>query len=129
MKRKPLWLVATLLTGAVVTCGGFQAEPPARPADVAGVITETQDGRSRILVEERPGVWDGPEGAGAKAYVSVTEGTTILVESPAEELREGSRSDLEIGASARVWYDGPVMESYPEQGTAEAIVVAEPGPG
>ena len=74
----------------------------------------------RVRVEERPQDVSGS----AKGVFRVGDGT--IVRRPdgsrvrAEDLREGQR--------VRVWVTGPVMESYPVQAGARAIVVDAEAP-
>ncbi|HEX5831905.1 MAG TPA: DUF3221 domain-containing protein [Gemmatimonadaceae bacterium] len=80
---------------------------------IAGTITERVG--DRVRVEEQPSEASGS----AKALVRLTIETRILAPDgsalSADELREGRR--------VRVWFTGPVAESYPVQATAGTVVV------
>lgn len=68
-----------------------------------------------IVVEEKP---TEPHGS-AKARVRITDGTQVL--------RRGEgvvgATELRVGQQVKVWFTGPVMESYPLQATAGVIVI------
>lgn len=68
-----------------------------------------------IIVEEKP---TEPHGS-AKARVRITNDTQVL--------RRGEdgmgTAKLQVGQQVKVWFIGPVMESYPLQATAGVIVI------
>lgn len=101
-----------ILTAACATAG-----PPTGAAHITGTITRVGSGGSTILVEERP---QEPSG-GAKAAVTVTSVTRIW--GPSGNTVRLSPADLRVGAVVRVWFDGPVAESYPVQGKAADIAL------
>ncbi|HEX3157746.1 MAG TPA: DUF3221 domain-containing protein [Gemmatimonadaceae bacterium] len=101
--------------GAELALGSLPEIPPMQPS-IAGTITSV-DGE-RVRVEERP---SEPSG-GKKALVRLTERTQLL-------RRDGSAAtvaDLVLGTRVSVWFVGPVMESYPVQATARAVVLEQP---
>lgn len=103
-------------------CSGRQASPdlPAAEPSIQGIITHVDpagEAIGRILVEENPAQSAGS----AKASVRITQGTRIVT--VAGERARGSFQDLAVGRRARVWFTGPVMESYPVQATAEVVAV------
>ncbi|MBL0171977.1 MAG: DUF3221 domain-containing protein [Gemmatimonadaceae bacterium] len=115
-------LVAVCATAAA--CGDSAKSPsePKTPVGIAGRITSvvpTGSFRGTIRVEENP---LAPSG-GNKALVTVTGATTILLLSRAE----GEFRQLRSGQWVRVWFNGPVAESYPVQGTAATIVIDSAG--
>jgi hypothetical protein len=71
-----------------------------------------------VLVEEDPAA---PSGSN-KISFTVDSGTTLLIESSGEH-DPLTFSDLADGMAVTGWADGPVMESYPAQARAAAIVV------
>jgi len=113
---------ALALTGLLVAaaCSKSDETPsePTTPAGIRGTITSnfaTGIARGVIRVEFNPSnPNDGP-----KALVTVTSLTTILKLSG----EEGEFRDLNNGVWVSVWFDGPVMESYPVQGTAKTVVI------
>ena len=106
-------LVLSLLVAAACTPAG----PPARNPDIAGVITRISNNGNTILVEENPSDTAGS----AKASVTIDGNTRIWnVVGPGEVARIDA-GKLRVGISVRVWFDGPVAESYPVQGRAADI--------
>ena len=105
---------------ALASCSDSDKAPtaPTTAAGIRGTITSnfaTGIARGVVRVELNPSnPNDGP-----KALVTVTPATTILKLSG----EEGEFRDLNNGVWVSVWFDGPVMESYPVQGTAATIVI------
>ena len=56
-----------------------------------------------------------------KARVAITTKTTIVSGSGGS----GTFADLRVGSAVEVWFDGPILESYPVQADAGKIVVVE----
>lgn len=117
-------VVASTALIAVAACSKSDKSPtePATPAGILGRITSvvpTGNYRGYVRVEYNPtSASDGP-----KAIVAVTNSTTILLVSRAE----GEFRNLIVGMWVRVWFDGPVAESYPVQGTAGTIAIDSTG--
>lgn len=88
--------------------------PAGEPA-IRGVITAKDS--SSVRVEANP----AEETGSPKAVVRLAPETAVLY-------RIGDRGDpedLTLGHNVSVWFVGPIMESYPVQGTA-AVIVIEP---
>lgn len=68
-----------------------------------------------IILEEKP---TEPHGS-AKARVRITKDTQVW------RRGEGGMgtAELKVGQQVKVWFAGPVMESYPLQATAGVIVI------
>jgi beta-N-acetylhexosaminidase len=78
-------------------------------------INQTGERTGTIRVEERP-----TESAGsAKAVVRITASTEIL---RADSVRAEFQSFV-VGQWVRVWFVGPVRESYPVQADAATIII------
>jgi hypothetical protein len=80
--------------------------------DITGTITHVAP--RTVRVEEKPGQPAGD----AKAVVRITAQTVIE--------RNGQPVDetaLQTGQQAKVWFYGPVAESYPVQAEAEGIAI------
>jgi Protein of unknown function (DUF3221) len=117
---------------------------PSRPPEMRGIIAEIQAGDSvrpagstgapdsavscppscgegvrlrNVLIDELP-VQQGY----LKVRATALTGATIA-ERVDGELRALGFSDLRAGMEVDVWFDGPVAESYPGQGTLKALVV------
>jgi hypothetical protein len=90
--------------------GAVKQGIPSEAPSIAGVITEIDRSR-RVRVEDSE--------SGKKAVVRITDETRIL-----DRNRE-ARSDaaLSVGQAVRVWFVGPVAESYPVQATAGVLVI------
>lgn len=110
---------AILLLGLACSGSGSRSTPADRRADVItseppsiqGTITHKSD--DRLLIEEEPLDSVGS----AKASLRITSSTRVLQSSG-----EASRpEELRIGQRVSAWFAGPVMESYPVQGTAGAV--------
>jgi exosome complex RNA-binding protein Csl4 len=92
---------------------------PDGPASIAGRITDVQRSGEQIgsvRVETRPAETAGS----AKAVVRVTQRTTLMGVSP---LGSVDFDALRVGQWVRVWFVGPVRESYPIQADAGTIVI------
>ena len=109
-----LTVLATLLWAAACAPA---AGLPARQADIAGLVTRVGDGTRTILVEELR-----DPNTGAKASVTIDGSTRIWAVSGQTVTRVVS-DVLRVGASVRVWFDGPVAMSYPVQGKAADIAI------
>lgn len=135
MRYLRIVLLAALALALAASCGSVSDPSDYRPAedppflperdfDIQGTITKVEPGSGgalvRILVEERPS-----DAAGSmKDLVTVTPDTRLYREQ-GERLRNADAGELRKGAVIAAWYDGAVMESYPRQATAVAIVIAE----
>lgn len=104
---------ALILTG----CSGPKL--PTRPAELVGVITESTEGSGgvRILVVKAPGQTETSSlDAG---YMAITP-EAALFDAEGKPLEAGA---LKVRDTVRLWTTGAVAESYPVQGTAEAVQV------
>lgn len=112
-----------LVIGSSLSCGSDKA--PTEPnslADIAGRITlisTTTAFAGSIRVESDP-----TDNAGSpKAVVSVDGVTQVFL---LDGTRGGFRS-LSVGDWVRVWFDGPVQETYPVRGVAGTVVIDSVG--
>lgn len=106
-----------------LACGAPDVELPRGPASIAGRVTAVQRAGEQIgaiRVELRPADSTGSP----KAVVRVTQGTEILTLASAR----ADFGTLRVGQWVRVWFTGPVRESYPVQADAATIVVDSLGP-
>jgi Protein of unknown function (DUF3221) len=71
-----------------------------------------------VLVEEDPAAASGDD----KVSFTVDAGTALLIESSSSH-GPASFDDLAVGTAVTAWADGPIMESYPAQARAGAIVI------
>lgn len=94
---------------------------PNEPPGVEGPIVriESEQGRPRLLIG--PPHEAGVEG---QAWVTVT-GKTAIFRAKGKVLEQMEPSDLAVGSTVRVWFDGPVRKSLPLQGAGLYILVIE----
>lgn len=117
MSRMTMLIAAALVLGGVLmgaTLMGRGGLPDSEPM-MTGLITEYKSGR--ILVEENPS-----QMSGNKCWLAITEKTEIFVERDGTAHKTTS-DDLLIGQQVRVWVFGAVAESYPCQGSADAVLI------
>ena len=96
--------------------GGFNNLTPSPSVGIRGYITSINKYKdtTTILVEgqiENDTLVD-------KANINVTSKTKVLKNNTAY-----SMNDLAIGQKVEVTFDGPVLESYPYQGTADIVKI------
>ena len=127
MTKLPNHLVSILLFSSLISFGCSPVGTEPSVSDPASAITRTAPSivgqvtavtLPTIVVEEKPTESHGSP----KASVRITDGTQVL--------RRGggfmSATELRVGQLVKVWFTGPVMESYPLQATAGVIVFIEP---
>jgi uncharacterized protein DUF3221 len=121
MHRPPfLLLVLPLLVLLSCSVRSASEAPPATDPDLRGTVTRADLSAEppAVLVEEKPEETTGS----AKALVRLTEETRIL-RRVGDGVERAALEDLAVGQTVSVWFSGPVMESYPVQGTAAAVVM------
>jgi hypothetical protein len=114
-------LVRRIAAGAMLVCTACSSSTPGAPGTAAldsvpyirGTITAIE--RNRIRIEEVPADLTGT----AKALLRLTDTTRIQLHSGAV----ASPSDLRVGQGVSAWVTGPIMESYPVQADASAVVI------
>lgn len=107
-----LGLILSVLLAAA--CTGRAGLPTTAPY-LVGTITKITD--SKVLVEEVPG-----EQRGNKCVFAIGN-ETVLMRQQGDQLRPVAFKDLAVQQRASVWVNGPVMESYPCQGGAAALLI------
>jgi Protein of unknown function (DUF3221) len=110
MKRMAMRAMAMGAWLAAAACAASPHEPNDSPS-VQGSVRQIQDDVSppRILVA-------------GEAWVALN-GRTRLLERRDGALRQVEFGALQVGDSVRVWFTGPVAESYPLQATAGTVIV------
>jgi hypothetical protein len=120
-------LIGGAALAVLVVAGGivivFMARADAAPSgspSIRGTITSVSPlvGQGVVLVEERPQDRGGSE----KASVTVN-GATRIYRGRISASTRGSFGDLRTGQLVDVWYEGPVLTSYPLQATASVILI------
>lgn len=119
-------LTLTGLLLAIIACGSSLATGEIR-VDIAGTVTgiypaegplRAQGMLGAILVEAT----QGEKTTYDKASVAITEKTRIF-EQVGQERRAATFAALQVGQRVQAQFIGPVMESYPVQATADAVVI------
>ncbi len=114
------YTVTLLLFISLIIAGCSPPESDPLPSDITrtqpsiiGKITSVA--LPVILVEENPAEQYGSD----KAAVGITDRTKVL--------RQGGDrvgiNELSVGQRVKVWFIGPVMESYPAQAKAGVIII------
>ncbi|MDP8932503.1 MAG: YobA family protein, partial [Actinomycetota bacterium] len=104
-------------------CVDRRGHPPHEPVsstDPPSCTAPTAETFGHVLVEAEPAADWGDD----KASVSLPRDTLLLAESKGG-YTEIDFNSLRVGELARVWFEGPVAESYPAQATAAALVIAK----
>lgn len=86
-------------------------------SDDTGLVGPVIDSTHSILVESQPGTTAGTD----KAWVTVRRTTPVLSANGTTVANPWSA--LMPGARVRVWFEGPVRESYPVQADAKLVVI------
>lgn len=116
--------VSTLLFSSMISSGCSPVVTDPSISDATAAIQRTTPSiigqitsiaLPTIIVEEKP---TEPHGS-AKASVSITDATQVLHR---DEDVVGATA-LRVGQQVKVWFAGPMMESYPLQATAGVIVI------
>ena len=94
-------------------------EPLETEPDFLCFITEIQPGR--ITVESHADKI-------VDRYVVTINDETAIFKQEGENLRHVSASAFETKQWVRIWFSGPVIESWPKQATARQIVINETTP-
>ncbi|MCD6155642.1 MAG: DUF3221 domain-containing protein [Candidatus Atribacteria bacterium] len=123
MIKNHIFALAILKAFMLLIVAGCMNSPLLSPPDLEGSIREYQEGADvhhcSILVEENT--------SGSSQYdlawVRITEDTAITRNGV--EVEGVACLSLEEGMQVRVWFAGPVMESYPVQGYARRIEIMD----
>lgn len=119
------------LAALAANCNSTDEEPNGGPLqtepDLTGTIASVQPiGENgvagTVLVEAIVATEDGER---TDEYVVTVRDDTPVFEQQGDDLDRISFGELAVGQQARVWFDGPVRESYPLQADAEQITVLE----
>ena len=116
--RTPHSALVLLVVALTTACAPAAPRSVAGPPSIEGRITAVErsgDGTGTIRVEANPSESSGSD----KAVVRIT---------PSTEIQQGDSARVNFNALskglwARVWFVGPVRESYPVQADAGRIVI------
>ena len=111
-----------VLMAVTVDCSST-AKPLETEADFTGFITEIHpigkgDTLGQILVE-------APADNFIDKYMVTIKDETLIFEQDGENRREVAFAVLETKQKMLIWFSGPIMESFPMQGTAQQVVITE----
>lgn len=90
------------------------------PAHAQGTVSEREQTAEglRFLLEDQPGT-----DTGEKYYVTIDSRTGIFHRTTAGDTVIAEARDIAVQSSVAVWFDGPILESYPAQGVARYVLV------
>ena len=117
MPRRGAWL-ASVAGALVISCASQAPRVPSEAPSIEGRVTALNRGGDRIgsiRVEANPSETSGSD----KAVVYITQATEIV-------RGDSARADfaaLAEGQWVRVWFTGPVRESYPVQADAALVQI------
>lgn len=106
----PKWV-----TPAAGTDAEDERDPEAPVSGEGGDVSDPARGLLGVVLVE------ADRGAD-KASVAITNGTALLMQRGGETVR-ATPDDLERGSRVRVWYSGPVAESFPVQAVAGTVLI------
>jgi hypothetical protein len=116
--------VGLLIVLMVVSPGcASTAKPMETEADLLGFITEIhpngeRDVLGQIFVESHA------DKIVTRYIITITD-ETLIFQQDGNDLRKATLTTLENKQWVKVWFTGPVMESFPVQGTAGQVVIVE----
>ncbi len=114
----PLIFAVCVLLLILLGCARVPEEASDLDGEIISVGRSVDSEAVQILVEAHPGQSDGLD----MAYVFILDDRAVFLrENDAD--RGAAVADLEEGQRVKVWFDGPVAESYPVQGTARAVLI------
>ncbi len=122
-----LTLLATVLLLALPTA--CAPAPPSGPPDIEGSASAVSSGTpgsgvlGTMLVVSAADGGDTQPGSYDRASVRVTDETELFAETADGGISPATFGDIVEGGRVRVWFTGPVAESYPVQATALAVVI------
>ncbi|HEX6987984.1 MAG TPA: DUF3221 domain-containing protein [Bacillota bacterium] len=114
------WLLLILAAGAVILAAVRWMDaggPPSAPADIAGDIVAVED-QGRVLLVQT-GNSTQPD-----YRVRITNRTDVFRRQDGGVVRAETWSPV-AGQRVRIWVDGPILESFPAQAAAGAILVLD----
>ncbi|MFC1946436.1 DUF3221 domain-containing protein [Chloroflexota bacterium] len=125
MKRYGVFALLLILVITVIGCR-VDTEPLQNMPDFIGTISEVnpfnkQDAYGQILVEKKVDDY-------IDKYILTITKDSQLYEKIGDDLHSIDFDFLESQQQVQIWFSGPIMESFPMQGTAGQVVVTESAP-
>jgi hypothetical protein len=117
--------LAILLACLIAGCGTGKATVPSNP-EVRGTITSVSGSATAgsIFIDGTTLETTGID----KASVTIDSKTEIL-RRQGGKFQKARFSDLRVGQTAQATFTGPVLQSYPVQGTARQVVILSAASG
>lgn len=97
---------------------GDTRDPEAPVSSEDGAVSGAARGLLGVVLVEA-------EQGADRASVTITDRTALLIQR-GEETVAATAADLAQGTRVRVWYTGPVAESYPVQAVAGTVLILSP---
>jgi len=116
IRRSAMIALSIAAASLLITSCTSATEPLQTEADFWGFITEIQP--RQILVESHAHKI-------VDRYVVTITDKTMIFEQEGDKLRHVSFGAFETKQWVRIWFSGPVMESWPKQAAAGQIVIME----
>jgi hypothetical protein len=122
--KKSISVLMIILTVLIITttgCTNYKDNTVDETAKQSGLIFMIEDNRVLVVdgIENVNIPWNSWFENGKRAIMfGVTEDTEIELNGEAVTVER-----LKRGQAVEVWYSGPLAESYPEQGSADRIVI------
>jgi hypothetical protein len=98
-------------------------EPMETEADFIGFITEIQPNGERGTLG-RISVESHADKIVSRYVITITD-ETLIFQQNGDDLRRAAFKTLENKQWVKIWFTGPVLESFPVQGTAGQVVIVE----
>jgi hypothetical protein len=99
------------------------AKPMETEADLIGFITGIRPNREGNILGQI-NVESHADKIVSKYVVTITD-ETLIFQQDGNDLRRTAFKTLENKQWVKIWFTGPVMESFPVQGTAGQVVIVE----
>jgi hypothetical protein len=92
-------------------------------ADFIGFITEIQPGQNKDIIGQIS--LESHADKVVTKYVVTIKDETLIFQQDGDNLLKTAFKTLENKQWVKIWFSGPVMESWPMQATAQQIVIVE----
>ena len=114
-------LLALLVLAAVVSTA-CAPTLPSEPPGITGVVTQLAAGDGRPASITVEGTTQPAGALSDKAAITIPP-TALFFDGQGNAASLGAIAHIAKGTKVRVWFNGPVAESYPVQGSAEAVQI------
>jgi hypothetical protein len=123
VKHVRLFVLVGLLVALMMVSPGCAstAEPMETEADLIGFITETRPNGEGDIVGQI-NVESHADKIVSKYIITITD-ETLIFQQDGNDLRRTAFKTLENKQWVKIWFTGPVTESFPAQGTAGQVVI------